>query len=170
MSSSPINLDTPARYPRGLYRYAVFMTCWAFLVVFIGATVKSYEAGLSIPEGFILHWVDGWWRLPNYKWEYLHRMLVGVMGIGLLGLVIWIHSSETRAVVKRFAVMLVGVILAQAVLGWATVTYFAHWQTSIPHAALGQTFLALMACLTAMLSKDWIEGPAPRPQTDAIGL
>jgi heme A synthase len=97
-------------------------------------------------------------------------MLVGVMGIGLLALVVAIQALETRTLVKRFAVILIGIVLAQAVLGWATVTFFAHWQTSIPHAALGQTFFALMACLTAMLSKPWIEGPAPRPQTDAIPL
>ena len=156
MFSTPTPLNPPARYHRGLYLFAVFMTCWAFLVVFIGATVKSHEAGLSIPDGFILHWIDRWWELPNLVWEFLHRMLVGVLCIGLLGLAISIYWLDKRPLLKRFVLLLIGIVVAQAVLGAQTVNQFAHWWTLFRTRRLDkQTFLAKVM---AVLDGDVVEG------------
>ncbi|HLX62546.1 MAG TPA: COX15/CtaA family protein [Planctomycetota bacterium] len=143
------------RYNRGLHWMAIFTTAWTFLVVVVGGTVKSNEAGLSIPEPFIITIVKDWSE-GNRIYEFVHRALVGVLGISVALLVIWIWMAETRRSVKKFSLLLIVSVLLQAVVGWMTVRFLAHAQTSIPHAALGQSFLAMMAGITTVLSARWM--------------
>ncbi|MEI6231905.1 MAG: COX15/CtaA family protein [Planctomycetota bacterium] len=160
MNTEPKSPSSALVYNPWLHRLALFLTCWTFLVVVIGGTVKSHEAGLSIPEPFIFHWIKDWYKTPNLKWEFFHRMLVGVLGGGTLLLVIAIQFFEKRSSVRNFSWLLLLSVIAQAVIGYLTVRMFAHPQTSVPHAALGQSFLAMMASMAAILSPSWMGSTA----------
>lgn len=162
--------------PRGLvyspllHRFAIFLTFWAFFVVFIGGTVKSHEAGLSIVEPFIFHWIKDWYNRPNLKWEFFHRMIVGVLYAGTFAFMTLVLLREKRPVVRRFAIVLFIAVNVQAAIGYMTVWLLAHAQTSIPHAALGQSFLAMMAGMTTVLSSKWMGSQTPIVETKEPSL
>lgn len=156
MSTTGSSLSEAPKYQPWLHKFAIFLTFWTFFVVVIGGTVKSHEAGLSIPEPFIFHWIKDWYNRPNLKWEFFHRMIVGVLYIGTLTFVIATHLLEKRASVRRFSIYLFIAVNLQAIIGYLTVALFAHPQTSIPHAALGQSFLAMMAAMATVLSPAWV--------------
>lgn len=161
MSKNETNPSSDLVYSPLLHRFAIFLTVWAFLVVFVGGAVKSHEAGLSIPEPFIFKWVKDWYNIPNYKWEYFHRMIVGVLYIGTFLFMLLTFVLEKRASVRKFSIFLFVCVNIQAVIGYLTVKMFAHAPTSIPHAALGQTFLAMMAGIMTVLSAQWMSQTAP---------
>lgn len=153
-------------YNKRLHYFAIFLTVWTFFVVTLGGVVKSNEAGLTIAEGFILEWLPNWWHRPGLRLEFLHRMFVGGLGVGVLALTLLTLKYDPRGRVKRFSVVLLFLVYLQAVLGYLTVTFLAHWHTSIPHVALGHAFLACMAAFTTMLSPAWTSS---MPAVDETG-
>lgn len=156
----------PSSYRRGLHYFALFLTAWTFIVVTLGGTVKSNEAGLSIPEAFILEWLPNWWERPNLRLEFAHRMFVGALGVGVFALMLWTQIVETRPAVKRFSIYCLCGVLLNAVFGYMTVRYFAYWHTSIPHVALGHTLLGMLACFSTMLSPQWMGVTPARHETE----
>jgi heme A synthase len=153
-------------YCIGLNYLARFVAVWAFVVVLLGGTTKSKEAGLTIPEPFIMKWIPEWFHVANLNAEYTHRVSVGILSISALLLMGWILAKDTRKAVRRLAVGLIGAILAQAVIGAMTVYFLAHAPTSIPHAVLGQTVFALACCLAIMTSRKWIQPRQPVVTTE----
>ena len=154
------------QYQPLVHGLAVLLTCWAYLVVCIGGLVKSREAGLSIPQGFIVEWHFDWLFIQNLQAEYGHRVLVGVMSGLTLLLVLSVFLKERRKSVQVLAGFLVVGLVAQAFLGYLTVTYFAHARTSIPHAVLGQIFLCMAVSMAAVTSRRWLSN---EPALLAIG-
>lgn len=143
------------RYHRGLHWLAMFLAAWNLLIIVAGGTVKSHEAGLSIPEPFIYTFIKDWDE-GNRLYEFVHRALIPLLTAGILAIVIWIHISETRRSVKRFSLLLIVSVLLQAFVGYLTVDRGAHPSTSIPHAALGQSLFAMLAGLATVLSPRWM--------------
>src|SRR5947207_1614828 len=109
-----LNIQSRSSYRRGLHYFAIFLTIWTFLVVTLGGTVKSNEAGLSIPEGFILEWLPDWWQRPNLRLEFAHRMFVGLLGAGVFALMLLTQKLEQRPGVRRFSIYLVAIVAVQA--------------------------------------------------------
>ena len=140
------------RYHRGLHWLALFLAGWNLLIIVAGGTVKSHEAGLSIPEPFIYTFIKDWDE-GNRIYEFVHRALIPVLTAGILALVVWIHLSETRRTVRRFSLLLIVSVLLQAYVGYLTVDKGAHPATSIPHAALGQSLFAMLAGLATVLDR-----------------
>jgi heme a synthase len=140
---------------------AVATTAWTVLAMTLGVKTKSQEAGLTIAEPFFIQWKWDWLFVPNLNAEYSHRVLVGVLGVLTLLLAGALLAKDSRAGVKKLAVWLVIALLAQAVLGYMTVKYFARASTSIPHAVLGQIFLALATSAAVVTSRYWLSDREP---------
>jgi heme A synthase len=134
---------------------ACFVAVWAFLVVCIGGVVKSKEAGLTIADPVIFSCQPEWLWVENLNVEYGHRIVAGCLGCLALALAICLLARDSRRSVRRAAVWAVVLVVAQAALGALTVKYFAHAPTSVPHAALGQVFLCLVAGLAVVTSRRW---------------
>ena len=149
-------MHLPARFHVGIHRLVWIVCAWTFLVIFVGSIVKSKEAGLTIPEPFFYQWMPAWLMTENLNAEYGHRIVAGALGILVLVLTVSLLVIESRKYVRHLAILVLAAVLAQAVLGGLTVHYFAHATTSIPHAALGHTFLCLMVCLVVVTSAQWI--------------
>ncbi len=163
--------NTPtAAYNQSMHRFAIFLTLWTFFVVVIGGTVKSHEAGLSIPEPFIFHWIKDWYNRPNLKWEFFHRMIVGILYIGVAAFMILTLLYDKRSAVRRFSVYIFIAVNIQALIGYLTVRLFAHPPTSIPHAALGQSILAMMAGMTTVMSEKWLSDAPAQMETEEPSL
>jgi heme A synthase len=152
-------------FNRGLHRLALVVVALAFLVIFLGGKTKSKEAGLTIPEPFILTWNPSWLMIENLSAEYSHRMAVGLLSIAALSLTVWVCLKDKRDAAKKLALWTMSLLLTQAVLGGMTVYFFAKAATSIPHAVLGQTVFTLTVCLAIVTSRSWFEAaPAPAPE------
>src|SRR3954465_3094502 len=110
MSNSGSKTSKPQCRP-GLHLFACFLTLYTFFVVVVGGTVKSREAGLSIPEGFILHWIPNWWATPNLREEFFHRFLVGGLGTLVVAFSAAVYKTDSRPGVRKLAVALPAVVL-----------------------------------------------------------
>lgn len=170
MITTVSNTPPASSYNQSMHRFAIFLTLWTFFVVVIGGTVKSHEAGLSIPEPFIFHWIKDWYNRPNLKWEFFHRMIVGILYIGVAVFMILTLIYDKRTAVRRFAVYIFIAVNIQAVIGYLTVRLFAHPPTSIPHAALGQSVLAMMAGMTTVMSQKWLSNAPAKTETEEPSL
>lgn len=143
-------------YNRTIHLLAQVAVVLAFLVICLGGTTKSKEAGLTIPQPVYYEWHYDWLFVENLNAEYTHRAVVPILSAVTLLLAGLVLVKDSRSSVKKLAVFAVVVLLMQAVLGALTVQYFAKAQTSIPHAVLGQIFLCLIAALAVTTSPAWL--------------
>ena len=154
-----------------LFWFAVFSLCWMTLLLFVGGTTTSIEAGMAFLDWPLSNGSlnpEGWTEQSDQLAEHSHR-LIG-MKMGLLSLILagvcWVF--EARKIVRNLAFLLVAVIVAQGVLGGLRVL-FDQLNTGADTNAVAQIFLVLHATgaqvtlcilvtLVLMLSKSWIEG------------
>lgn len=152
----------PADRPGLFARTTVLAT---ILVVFAGGLVTTKGAGLDVPD-----WPQSFgtnmFLFPLRKmtggiyYEHAHRLFGTLVGLCLIVLVAWIFAADRRRSMKLFAVVLLVLVVAQGIFGGLRVT-----ETSLPlaavHGVLGQSILALLVALSALLSRAWRTGPAP---------
>ena len=154
-SATPNTLeDTPYRH--GLHLMAMGVTVFTFLVICVGGTTKSKEAGLTIPEPVIFNWVAEWLVTENISAEYGHRIIAFMLSCLIATLTGWVLFVEKRPAVRKLAIGALLAVIAQAVLGALTVKFFAHAKTSIPHAVLGQITFCIAASLAVVTSAQWM--------------
>ena len=151
---------TPAAYRPGVYRFAVFVFLWTVLLFIAGALVTSNAAALSVPD-----WPKsfGTW-FPTLKqlvrgafFEHSHRVIAGILGVLLLieALVIWF--ADVRRWLRWFALVAVGGVVVQSVLGGEVVRKLLQYWLPVLHACFAQIMFGAILCLAVFTSKWWIE-------------
>jgi len=155
-----------ASYHPGVHRFAVFTVGWTVLLLIAGALVTSNDAALSVPD-----WPKsfGTWTPPmvgGVFYEHSHRVIAGVLGVFTLILAIWIWVKEERRWLRWFAVIAVGGIVAQAILGGQVVIQLLHYWLPVIHACFAQIMFGALLSIAVFTSKWWIAG---RPQLDNRG-
>ncbi|MCU1337345.1 MAG: cytochrome oxidase assembly [Bryobacterales bacterium] len=144
-----------------LHRYATLVAvCTLFLVV-AGASVTSKEAGLSVPDwplsyGQVIPQMTG-----GVLFETGHRMIATVVGILTIILAIWIARVEKRAWMRRLGWLALGGVVAQGLLGGATVLLLQPAPISVAHACLAQLFFSVTVAIAVFTSRKWQQGPEP---------
>jgi heme A synthase len=81
-------------------------------------------------------------------------------------LAIWIWIKEERRWLRWFAVIAVGGIVAQAILGGQVVIQLLHYWLPVIHACFAQIMFGALLSIAVFTSKWWI---ADRPQLDNRG-
>jgi cytochrome c oxidase assembly protein subunit 15 len=155
-----------ASYHPGVHRFAVFTVGWTVLLLIAGALVTSNDAALSVPD-----WPKsfGTWTPPmvgGVFYEHSHRVIAGVLGVFTLILAIWIWVKEERRWLRWFAVIAVGGIVAQAILGGQVVIQLLHYWLPVIHACFAQIMFGALLSIAVFTSQWWI---ADRPQLDNRG-
>jgi cytochrome c oxidase assembly protein subunit 15 len=155
-----------ASYHPGVHRFAVFTVGWTVLLLIAGALVTSNDAALSVPD-----WPKsfGTWTPPmvgGVFYEHSHRVIAGVLGVFTLILAIWIWMKEERRWLRWFAVIAVGGIVAQAILGGQVVIQLLHYWLPVIHACFAQIMFGALLSIAVFTSEWWI---ADRPQLDNRG-
>jgi cytochrome c oxidase assembly protein subunit 15 len=144
-----------------LHRYATLVAvCTLFLVV-AGASVTSKEAGLSVPDwplsyGQVIPEMTG-----GVLFETGHRLIAQVVGILTIILAVWISRVEKRAWMRRLGWLALGGVVAQGLLGGATVLLLQPAPISIAHACLAQLFFSVTVAIAVFTSRNWQQGPEP---------
>lgn len=144
-----------------LHRYAILVAVCTLLLVLAGASVTSKEAGLSVPDwplsyGQVIPEMTG-----GVLFETGHRDIAGVVGILTVILAIWISRVEKRPWMRRLGWVAVSLVVAQALLGGATVLMLQPPPVSIAHACLAQLFFSVTVAIAVFTSRKWQEGPEP---------
>jgi len=144
-----------------LHRYAILVAVCTLLLVLAGASVTSKEAGLSVPDwplsyGQVIPDMTG-----GVLFETGHRDIAGVVGILTVILAIWISRVEKRPWMRRLGWVAVSLVVAQALLGGATVLMLQPPPVSIAHACLAQLFFSVTVAIAVFTSRKWQEGPEP---------
>lgn len=129
-------------------------------LVFMGAQVKSHNAGLAVPD-----WPGAygqvWPRMVGGVFhEHWHRAVAS--GVGLLAIVaaVWCARRERRRWVRGLAWGLLAAVIVQGLLGWLTVKHLLPPEISASHAGLAQTVLCLSAWLAYACSTEWTASSA----------
>jgi cytochrome c oxidase assembly protein subunit 15 len=144
-----------------LHRYATLVAVCTLFLVIAGASVTSKEAGLSVPDwplsyGQVIPQMTG-----GVLFETGHRMIATVVGILTIILAIWIARVERRTWMRRLGWLALGGVVAQGVLGGATVLLLQPAPVSIAHACLAQLFFSVTVAIAVFTSRNWQQGPEP---------
>jgi cytochrome c oxidase assembly protein subunit 15 len=134
--------------------------CTLFLVI-AGASVTSKEAGLSVPDwplsyGQVIPEMTG-----GVLFETGHRMIATVVGMLTIVLAIWIARVDRRAWMRKLGWLALGGVVAQGLLGGATVLLLQPAPISIAHACLAQLFFSVTVAIAVFTSRTWQRGPEP---------
>jgi len=142
-----------------LRRYAVIVAICAFALVIAGGLVTSNDAALSVPD-----WPLSWGQpIPTLeggiRYEFAHRALAALVGLLTLGLAIAMRGVRGRSPLDQntrrrghggiagLGWAAFGTVVAQAILGGATVKLVTPLWATISHAALGQLFFVLLVTI-----------------------
>ncbi len=147
---------------RGLRFFSKLLFCAVVLLIFMGALVKSHEAGLAVPD-WPTSYGENMFTFPPSKWiggifyEHVHRLVASAVGALTLSFMIWCLVVEERRWVRALAVLALLAVVTQGVLGGLTVIYKLPDAISVAHGILAQTFLLITLALAYSYSEEFAE-------------
>ena len=148
---------TKSSYHPGVHRFAVFTVCWTVLLLIAGALVTSNDAALSVTDWPKSHGV--WIPTPlagGDVYEYSHRVVAAGLGVLTLVLAVLIWTKEERRWLRWFAVIAVGGIIAQAILGGQVVIQLLHYWLPVMHACFAQIMFGAILSIAVFTSNWWV--------------
>ena len=144
-------------------------------LIYVGALVKSFEVGLSVPDWpttygfqmFAFPWSD---MVGGIFYEHSHRMLATIVGAMTLGLAIWLGLIEKRNNVKKLGYFALILVIIQGLLGGLTVMFFLPTAISMIHGITAQTFLLVIILIAFALSREYSNGNSQLDSNRSIVL
>ena len=143
-----------------LHRYAVFTACCTFLLLIAGALVTSNDAGLSIPDWPLAYGSLTPPMVGGIRYEFTHRVIASCIGILTIILAAWLWKVENRPWMRWMGLAALGGVIAQGILGGATVLTFQLPAVSAAHATLAQLFFSTVVAI-AVFTSSWWRGELP---------
>ncbi len=123
---------------------AIAAACAAFLLLIIGGLVNATGSSLACNDSFIT--CNDHQFLPpmvgGVLYEHGHRLFA--MTVGLLQIMLTIGLLYQRPKLRRLAIVLPVMIIAQALFGATTVHYKLLWYVSTGHLILGMSYFAML--------------------------
>ena len=136
-----MSINSEAKRARGLHRVAVLLAGITIVLLIAGALVTSNEAGDSVPDWPLSF---GRWLIAsenftaNVRYEYSHRFIAGVVGVGTALLMVLTLLLERRSWLKKLAIAAAAGVVLQALIGGVRV-HFPEYKAliAVPHALGG---------------------------------
>ncbi len=146
-----------------LHRYTKLLAASSLLLITAGGLVTSTGSGLSVPDwpnsyGYFMFSFPLSQMVGGIFYEHGHRLIASTVGMMTIGLALWLTGAESRGWVRRLGWIALAAVILQGILGGITVLFFLPAPISISHAALAQTFFALVVSLAIFTSPGWREG------------
>jgi cytochrome c oxidase assembly protein subunit 15 len=145
---SDSNYTTPTHFCSKLSFFTKFHVFMVSSLIFLGALVKSHEAGLTVPD-WPTSFGQNMFLYPPSEWtggifyEHTHRLLASFIGLLTVILAVWCGAKEKRRWVRVLSYLALGLVIFQGALGGLTVLLQLPPIVSIAHGVTAQTFLAL---------------------------
>jgi len=148
-----------------------------FLLVVAGGLVTSQEAGLAVVDwpntfGYNMFLYPVSRMTGGIYYEHAHRLFGALVGLTAIALTIHLWRVDPRRWVRGSALLAVGLVVFQGLLGGLRVTGRLTLSTAaedmapnivlaVTHGVLGQIFLAVMVSLAVVSSVLWKSAPSP---------
>jgi cytochrome c oxidase assembly protein subunit 15 len=145
---------------QALHKYAVFTACTTFLLLIAGALVTSNDAGLSIPDWPLAYGSLTPPMVGGIRYEFTHRVIAACIGFLTIILAAWLWRVEKRPWMRWLGLAALGGVIAQGILGGATVLTFQLPAVSAAHATLAQLFFSTVVAI-AVFTGSWWKGDLP---------
>lgn len=150
-----------------LHRFAVLTGLVAFLLVTLGGSVTSYDAGLTVPDwpntfghSMFTAPLDVWYTHFGTRLEHSHRLLGSLVGAMTGVLAGWILVTQRhRRWLVGVGLGLVVLVVVQGVMGGLRVTERSSVLAAV-HGVTGQVFLAGLVVVAVATGRVWREADA----------
>jgi cytochrome c oxidase assembly protein subunit 15 len=147
-----------------LHRYATLVSSATVLLIVAGGLVTSTGSGLAVPDWPTTY---GWsmFTFPLDKmvggifYEHSHRLIASAVGFLTIVLAAWIWIEDPRRWVRRLAIVALGAVILQGLLGGITVLFLLPDAISIAHAGTAQIFFCLTVAISLFTSQGWSSRP-----------
>lgn len=142
-----------------------------FFLIALGGAVRAMHAGLSCPD-----WPLCFGKvIPDYQlqvyYEFIHRVIAGIVGLATLALTILIFLSKTIARVTRKTIIIADIILvSQIILGGLTVLHLLRFEVVTLHLLFGMLFLCSLLWLYFQVGEKQTTIAIPKSFTHVLGL
>ncbi len=90
-------------------------------------------------------------------YEHTHRMVATLVGLLTIILAFWLWRTEERRWMRILGFVALGLVVMQGLLGGLTVLLLLPAAISVSHAAIAQTFFALVSAIALFTSRWWLE-------------
>lgn len=129
-------------------------------LIFMGALVKSHDAGLAVPDwpttfgqNMFLYPPEEW--IGGIFYEHTHRLVASIVGLLTVILAVWCWRKETRAWVRKLSYLALALVIVQGLLGGLTVLLLLPPIVSITHGVIAQTFFVLSIVIAYVQSREF---------------
>lgn len=140
--------------------YAVFARVVAIstaLLIFVGATITTTGSGLAVPDwpmsfgGFNPAMVGG------VYYEHGHRLVASAVGFLVLVSAVWAYRIRSHHEVRRIALLALGLVIFQGLLGGLTVHMRLPTVVSAAHGTVAQIFFCTTIALVWWTTSSFVE-------------
>ncbi len=155
------------------HRLAVATAVSTGLLILVGGLVTHTGSGLAVPDwpttfghNMFLFPLSG--MVGGVLYEHSHRLLGSLVGLLTVLTAAAVCLADRRPWLRTLAILAVGLVVAQGILGGLRVTLLAH-ALAMVHGAVAPAFLALLTSLAVVTGREW-SAAAPVPGGEARGL
>jgi len=157
----------PATRQAWLGRFAFIAAIAVMPLVAIGGVVTSTETGMAVPDwpntygsNMFLYPLS---RMTGGIYlEHTHRLFGALVGLTTMTLMVFTFLADPRRIARGAAVIAFVLVVVQGVLGGGRVVLDER-VLGVIHGVTGQSFLAFMVALAALLSERWRRGAPAEP-------
>jgi heme a synthase len=159
-STSDLESVCSEKFHTFLKVYSKLLVGSVMLLILIGASVTSHDAGLSVPD-WPTTYGENMFTFPYSKWiggvffEHSHRLVASGVGFLTLLLTVFTFAFQCNRVVKGFAMSALFLVIMQGILGGMTVLYGLPDAISVLHGVIGQTFFLLVLTIAYFFSNEF---------------
>lgn len=153
----------PIHHP-WLERFLWLVAATTFLLIILGGTVTSKDAGLAVPDwphtfGYnMLTYPPSKW-VGGIFWEHTHRLLATLVGCLALILTGWVlFVTRLSMTIRMLGAAILVLVIIQGVMGGLRVTEIST-ALGVVHGVTGQLFFALVLITAIMAGKRWLKRP-----------
>ena len=157
------------------HRLAWVLACATFLLINVGGTVTTYDAGMAVPDWPTTY---GHWFYPIQRWlsggrdvflEHGHRLLGAAVGLIVIALVVTLWTLDRRKWVRWLGLVALAGVILQGVLGGFRVWWDELLLAKI-HGCAAPLFFAFCGALVGLTSSRWQQSDGPKEDPAARGL
>jgi len=144
------------------HRLAVVLACATFPLVWVGGLVTTTDSGMAVPDwpntyghNMFTYPIQSWLFGPQgVRIEHGHRLLASTVGMLTIALLVVILKKEDRRWVKVLALVTLGLVVFQGILGGARVLLDERTLAML-HGCTGPLFFTLTVAMAVFTSNRW---------------